>query len=402
MTDAEREGKIRQRYHGLQGDMPPFGDVLTLLRLLDEARATGEVFLQSNGELTTEVLTLRSEVARLEHLLHGRSEAQLQENLNICVAQKYEALAEVERLEKALADIVAESVGRLTEIARLRASLTEEYKRLGIEIDLTNKLREELRQLRAPSEGDVIERADRAIAEHVAGNPDGTRWWTTGKFAETVAGLRASFIRALTTYGDQRVREVREELIAAHAEIARLKADMTRLRELDEESEQLSATQNGLIEAALAEAKREGAREVRVAAAQLLSILTIKPPKPEGGEGMSDLQAFALSEPNDDDRKRAKELWTALQGETSLGAITVADAAFVVSIASAAIHSARFKSTLAERERILALLREPSEEWLDKLRGAAQAAPWTATKTKGGDPMRAILSATAAKIGGEG
>lgn len=39
MTDAEHEARIRKTYRGLQGDMPPFGDVLTPLRLLDEPRA---------------------------------------------------------------------------------------------------------------------------------------------------------------------------------------------------------------------------------------------------------------------------------------------------------------------------------------------------------------------------
>lgn len=38
-ADAERLARIRLTYRGLQGDMPPFGDVLTLLRLLDQARA---------------------------------------------------------------------------------------------------------------------------------------------------------------------------------------------------------------------------------------------------------------------------------------------------------------------------------------------------------------------------
>jgi hypothetical protein len=60
------------------------------------------------------------------------------------------------------------------------------------------------------------------------------------------------------------------------------------------------------------------------------------------------------------------------------------------------------EGALAERKRIIALLQEPSEEWLDQLRGAAQEAPWTATTTKGGDPVRAILSAIVTKIGGEG
>ncbi len=36
MTDAER--RIREKYRGLQGNMPPFGDVITLLMVLDEER----------------------------------------------------------------------------------------------------------------------------------------------------------------------------------------------------------------------------------------------------------------------------------------------------------------------------------------------------------------------------
>lgn len=36
MTDAERLVAIREKYRGLQGDMPPFGDVIFLLRLLAE------------------------------------------------------------------------------------------------------------------------------------------------------------------------------------------------------------------------------------------------------------------------------------------------------------------------------------------------------------------------------
>ncbi len=55
----------------------------------------------------------------------GRSGAQLQENLNICVAQKYEALAEVERL-KALHDMNQPYWAHIqqlkAEIARLRAT----------------------------------------------------------------------------------------------------------------------------------------------------------------------------------------------------------------------------------------------------------------------------------------
>ena len=37
--DQKREAEIREIYRGLQGNMPPFGDVLILLRLLDRARA---------------------------------------------------------------------------------------------------------------------------------------------------------------------------------------------------------------------------------------------------------------------------------------------------------------------------------------------------------------------------
>lgn len=37
MTAAEK--RIREKYRGLRGDMPPFGDVITLLRILDEERA---------------------------------------------------------------------------------------------------------------------------------------------------------------------------------------------------------------------------------------------------------------------------------------------------------------------------------------------------------------------------
>lgn len=37
MTDAEHVARIRRQYRGLQGDMPPFGDVITLLRVLDAA-----------------------------------------------------------------------------------------------------------------------------------------------------------------------------------------------------------------------------------------------------------------------------------------------------------------------------------------------------------------------------
>ena len=36
MTDAERLAVLREKYRGLQGDMPPFGDVIFLLRLLDQ------------------------------------------------------------------------------------------------------------------------------------------------------------------------------------------------------------------------------------------------------------------------------------------------------------------------------------------------------------------------------
>ena len=72
---------------------------------------------------------------------------------------------------------------------------------------LLDEARAEIARLRTPPEADVMVRAHRAIAEHVAGNPDGTMWWVTGTFVETVAGLRSSFIRELTEYGDQRARE---------------------------------------------------------------------------------------------------------------------------------------------------------------------------------------------------
>lgn len=39
MTDTLREAAIREKYRGLQGDMPPFGDVIFLLRQLDALRA---------------------------------------------------------------------------------------------------------------------------------------------------------------------------------------------------------------------------------------------------------------------------------------------------------------------------------------------------------------------------
>lgn len=43
----------------------------------------------------------------------------------------------------------------------------------------------------------AMERAQQVIALHTSGNPDGTVWWTTGKFAETVKGLSADFAVAL-------------------------------------------------------------------------------------------------------------------------------------------------------------------------------------------------------------
>ena len=39
MTDESREAEIRQIYRGLQGNMPPFGDILVLLRIIDDLRA---------------------------------------------------------------------------------------------------------------------------------------------------------------------------------------------------------------------------------------------------------------------------------------------------------------------------------------------------------------------------
>lgn len=41
------------------------------------------------------------------------------------------------------------------------------------------------------------EEAQRVIALHTSGNPDGTVWWTAGTFAETVKGLSADFACAL-------------------------------------------------------------------------------------------------------------------------------------------------------------------------------------------------------------
>lgn len=41
-TPTPKEAKIRERYRGLQGDMPPFGDVITLLRILDWERAAAQ------------------------------------------------------------------------------------------------------------------------------------------------------------------------------------------------------------------------------------------------------------------------------------------------------------------------------------------------------------------------
>lgn len=38
-TDAERLAALRDKYRGLQGNMPPFGDILFLLRLLAEQEA---------------------------------------------------------------------------------------------------------------------------------------------------------------------------------------------------------------------------------------------------------------------------------------------------------------------------------------------------------------------------
>lgn len=35
MTDEEALARIREKYRGLQGDMPPFGDVITLLRVIE-------------------------------------------------------------------------------------------------------------------------------------------------------------------------------------------------------------------------------------------------------------------------------------------------------------------------------------------------------------------------------
>jgi hypothetical protein len=69
MTDAERLAQIRQRYFGLQGDMPPFGDVLTLLRLLAARDAT-------IADLERRLAEARADVVRgfANAILHGSDE----------------------------------------------------------------------------------------------------------------------------------------------------------------------------------------------------------------------------------------------------------------------------------------------------------------------------------------
>jgi hypothetical protein len=39
MADADRLRDIRHKYRGLRGDMPPFGDVVALLRMLEAERS---------------------------------------------------------------------------------------------------------------------------------------------------------------------------------------------------------------------------------------------------------------------------------------------------------------------------------------------------------------------------
>ncbi len=125
------------------------------------------------------------------------TEAQLQENLNICVAQKCEALAEVERL-KALHDMNQPYWAHIqqlkAEIARLRYGHPTNCPCVS-----------------APPEADAMDVARNLLLEL------GCCFFNRREPTLAVA-------RALTAYGDQRVREGREELIAAHAEIARLRA----------------------------------------------------------------------------------------------------------------------------------------------------------------------------------
>ena len=65
MTDAECEAQIRLTYRRAQGDMPPFGAVLTLLRLLDEARAERDDAYRRCQESNEEIVEQQTEITEL-------------------------------------------------------------------------------------------------------------------------------------------------------------------------------------------------------------------------------------------------------------------------------------------------------------------------------------------------
>lgn len=235
LSNEEREAAIRHKYHGLQGDMPPFGDALVLLRCLDTARESARFW-----------------------------EARFNE-----------------------ADAIYDGC---------RASLLASQEEAA-------RLREEVARLRGQKSGADI---DQICGVQVRPSPL----------------LRATAIPATATAPACEPQSRNRTPMESD--------ETTRIHELEAEIENLGdqLAQQSIDLGNAIDRANEAEERLRASPAADAQ------------------QRRALSEPNDDDKKRGASLWEVLCGETALGAVELeeADNEHVVNICAAAIHSARFSA----------------------------------------------------------